>query len=789
MKIIFLLVSLMVCCCLSRANYIRNISGKVINENSVGIAGASVYLLNTNYASVTDGNGVYNLWNVPDGEFTLYTSALGYAGLTQTIRINKSLNRIPDIRLTVESTRLDEIVVTAQKKEELLQRVPVSVTSLNAKNISDYRLNTAGELTAIVPGLFADNPGDGRNVISIRGITSTSYDPSVTTYIDGVSQFSLDTYIPQLFDVERIEILRGPQGTLYGRNAMGGVINIITKKPGERTDGFAEIGLGNHGSYRFNGALHLPLVKNRLWFGAALLTEGLKGYYTNKYNNANFDDRHSLGGNYFLKYTNGSKWQLTLNVKHLLQRNYGPFPLAGSRVYAFANPFKVNQDATTKMIDNTWIGSLSANYSYNKTNLSSQTAFQSNYRYYVQPIDADFSPLDGITIINNYGNQWNHVKVITQEFKCSAEISSSGLKFTTGAFMFYQDAPNKLATHFGKDARMFGSPNINYKVINTTKAANLGASLYAQASYPVNRKMDLSFGLRYDYQYSKETVVGEYQPDASPVPVLKTQRDTTGHTSYGAFSPRVCFAVHPSENTNLYVSYSRGYRTGGLTQLSTNPSEPPLYAFGPEYSDNMEIGTKHILFHDHLRFNLALFYTLVSNAQVPTLILPDAITVTKNTGKLNSKGIETELSATFLNGLELNYNFGVIDSRYKTFDLSQYGSVIDLSGKHQVFTPQLTSMLALQFTVMLNKIHQVKLMPHAEWRWLGTTYFDLKNKIIQNPCHLFNAGIKLTTRHFELIGWGKNLSDRQYIAYAYDFGAVHLGNPLTYGISFKTVFH
>jgi iron complex outermembrane receptor protein len=137
---------------------------------------------------------------------------------------------------------------------------------LNAKGINDYRLWNSKDLTAIVPNLYSANPGDGRNVTSIRGITSSSYDPAVTTYIDGVNQFTLDTYIPQLFDVERIEVLRGPQGTLYGRNAMGGVINIITEQPTNKTSGFLEISAGNYGEQRYTGAIRTPVVKRQIIF-------------------------------------------------------------------------------------------------------------------------------------------------------------------------------------------------------------------------------------------------------------------------------------------------------------------------------------------------------------------------------------------------------------------------------------------------------------------------------------------------------------------------------------------
>jgi len=119
--------------------------------------------------------------------------------------------------------------------------------------------------------MYSSRSRDNRNVTSVRGITNTSSYQVLCTYIDGVNQFGLDTYIPQLFDIKRIEIARGPQGTLYGRNAMGGVINIITKKPTNRTNGFASATIGNKGRQRYTLGLRGPLVKDKLFAGASLL--------------------------------------------------------------------------------------------------------------------------------------------------------------------------------------------------------------------------------------------------------------------------------------------------------------------------------------------------------------------------------------------------------------------------------------------------------------------------------------------------------------------------------------
>ncbi|HVX49240.1 MAG TPA: TonB-dependent receptor [Chitinophagaceae bacterium] len=763
-----------------------SVSGRVLDQKSKPIQGASIFVLNTNLATVSSNDGGFEIKSIAAGDYTLSVSAVGFATINENVHVQAAGNAPLSIIMAESENQLDAVVVSAEKKEENLQNVPFSISALTAKNVREYRLWNTKDLTAIIPNLYAGNPGDGRNVTSIRGITSSSYDPAVTTYIDGVNQFTLDTYIPQLFDIERIEVLRGPQGTLYGRNAMGGVVNIITKQPGNKTDGFAEVSAGNYGEQRYTAGITTPLVKNKLFFGASGLYEGLNGYYTNDYNNSKFDKQHSIGGNYYLKYLASDKWALTLNVKHLAARNNGSFTLAGSAADAFSNPYHLNQNAIAKLVDNTFNTSLSVNYAGQAFNFSSQTAYQSNYRYYATPIDGDFAPIDGVTIINNYGNKWNNVKVVTQEFRFTSPASSSSpFKWTAGTYFFYQHTPNKQATHFGEDAQYVGSPQTDYAIVNTTTAKSTGAAVYAQGTYAVSKLVDIKGGIRYDYQHTTEDVLGEYLPDGSPTPVFETQPDTSASASYSAFSPMVSIAIHPTANTNLYGTYSRGYRTGGLTQLGADPSQPPLYAYKPEYSNNFEVGVKNTLLDNKLTLNIALFYTTITNAQVPTLVLPSAITITKNAGGLTSKGIDAEIAATPVKGLEATYNFGYTHARYTTLKLSSNGSEADLKGNHQVFTPDVTSMLALQYSMPVNQSQSVKAFVRGEWMYLGQEYFDLANNIRQAPYNLLNASVGITTRHLDVMLWGRNLTDKKYISYAYDFGAVHLGNPQTYGITVR----
>ncbi|MCR8559786.1 TonB-dependent receptor [Mucilaginibacter sp. BJC16-A38] len=778
MKKLLPLFLLLIIFCSVKAQKLTDISGVITGTTSQPVSGATITLLNTNFNTISNAKGEFSINRIPEGNYVMHISNVAYAERSMTITVGGK-GMIFNIKLKDANNQLDEVVVTAQKREEAVQQVPISISTLSAKQVQAYGLQNLKEITAIVPNLYSAGPGDNRNVTGIRGIATTSYDPAVVTYVDGVNQFSLDTYIPQLFDVERIEVLRGPQGTLYGRNALGGVINVITKQPSNQTSGFAEIEFGNYGEQRYSLGLRTALIKNKLFLGVAGVYSGFDGFYTNTYNNTKFDKQHFFLGNYYLKFLASDKLTLNLNVKNYANRNNGPFQLAGSPQEALSNPFKVDQNATTKMIDNIFNASLSANYSGSNFNFTSVSSYQENYRYYTTPIDGDFSADDAVTLINNYGNKWNNVKVGTQEFRFSSPASSqSPLKWTAGLYGFYRHSPTKTGTHLGDGT--------NLTFINTNIENNYGAAAYGQAVYTITPKWDITAGIRYDFEHKKEEVKGETQPDGQDAAV--TQADTSSKANFRAFTPKLAVAYHLTDKNNLFATYSRGFRAGGISQLGADPSQPPLYAYKPEYSDNYEVGSKNSFFNKKLTVNISAFYTAVNNAQVPTLVLPGPITITKNAGKLKSKGIEAEIAATLLKGFDVAYNFGYTHARYTDLLVASNGDALNLKGNHQVYTPDVTSMLALQYAYALVGSPDVQLIARGEWKYLGNQYFDLANQIEQKAYNLFNARIGVSTKHFDVFLWGKNLAEKKYIDYAYDFGASHLGNPRTYGISLRTNF-
>ncbi|MEP7324004.1 MAG: TonB-dependent receptor [Saprospiraceae bacterium] len=761
----------------------QSIKGVVTSSKSEPLSGVKVHLLNSNLSVASDEQGNFELKDVIPGSYHVQVSAVGYATLEKEIKVDQQGATI-NFQLSETSIQLEDVIVTAQKTEEENQKLSLSVSVISAAKVQQYRMWNSRDITAVVPNLYSANPGDGRNVTSIRGITTTSYDPSISTNIDGVNQFGLDTYIGSLLDIERIEVLRGPQGTLYGRNAMGGVINIITRQPENKTTGFGEINIGNYGQQRFSAGIHTPLIKNRLYLGVSAMYDQSNGFYTNDFDNSHFDKKHSIFGIYSLRYLASPAWSFTLNLKHNENRNQGTFPLSYD---PFNEGYHVNQNGVTTMVDNVFNGSLSANYTGHGFNFTSQTTYQSNWRYYRQPIDVDFSPIDGLTLINNYGRDWNNTKAWTQEFKFTSPASTSAFRWTGGIYLFHQESPAKQATHFGADAS-FIDPNAipNSNIISTSTGKTTGYAFFGQATYSFLENLDVIAGLRYDFEHKTQSVMGEFQiePDAP----FTTLPDTSGTADFSAISPKLGLVYRISEKTNLYFNYSRGFRTGGLTQFSPDPSQPPLYSYKPEYSSNLEIGLKETFLENRIRLNVAAFLIRASDVQVPTLVLPQAITVTRNAGELESKGFEAELSTTPIPNLQVDYNFGYTDAKYTILKLSKNGSEVDFKGNRQLFTPDITSMLAAQYSLNLSTAQRIKLITRLEWMHLGEQYFDLANTIKQPGYSLLNARIGLTYKDMELFFWGRNLGDAKYISYAYDFGAAHLGDPKNYGITLRKNF-
>jgi len=752
---------------------IKNISGKPISN-------AEIRFLNSEIGVLSAKNGIAKITLASKGSYLVEIKADGYANYTKIFAITGSM----DINIILEESyrKLDDIVVNANKSDALYYNTAGSITSIGTKQIKDLRIWDIQDLTGIAPNFNLAQSGDNRNIAFIRGIGTTSYEQAVSTYIDGVAQFTLDSYIPQLNNVEKIEILNGPQGTLYGRNAMAGVINITTKKPVNKPSLNAGVSIAEYGQKRFNLAGQLPLIKDKLFGSMSILQDMRNGYFTNDFTGKFFDKQEQTGLNLQLRYFITNRWSAQLDHKSYWGNNDGAFPLSSDITQALKKPFHLSQDQQSMMHDRTTNNSIVIRYKGSKIDLSIQNSFQKNYRYYHDVLDADFSDFNIVGIYNNYGNDFNFSRAFTQEIRInSTEQQSSKFKWIVGSYLYNQYSPTKQATVFGKNAEFIGAPMNDFSVINNNTSNNNGLAIYANGTYNITKKFSVISGIRFDRENRKLSVSSAFEK--KPDPAMVTNPETSDKISYDAISPKMGIQFTPKENSLIYLTYNRGFRTGGLTSITSDPSQVPLIAYKPEYSNTFEAGIRTESKNKKVRSGFVVFYSIVNDLQVPTLVLPDAITITKNAGKLESKGIEYELNAIIFKGLTMNYNGGMTDARFKSFKTGQNGNVVDLAGKRQIFTPLSTDFISFQYQRKIDKEKKIGMILRAEYKFFGKQYFDVANTIKQDQYGLLNLKAAIEYKNTELSFWARNTGNKKYIAYAYDFGAVYLGNPRVVGMS------
>ena len=271
---------------------------------------------------------------------------------------------------------------------------------------------------------------------------------------------------------------------------MGGIINIITKQPTNKTAGFGELNFGTFGTQRYTARVRTPLIKDKLYIGTSVMFDAHDGFYTNIFNNSKFDVHNSFTGNYFVKYVASPKFSATFNLKHYNRQNSGTFTLAPYDIAKVDSAkFKVNYNAVAKAHDNTLNASATLNYFGEKVNIISITAYQSNVMYYHSPIDADvqlpfeLQSLDVNSIEVKNDNNQNKVSFQTQELRLNSSTNSnSRLAWTVGGFGFTQYNPTNQSLLIGKDGESFGQ-TANSTITNNTLSNNYGCSLFGELDF------------------------------------------------------------------------------------------------------------------------------------------------------------------------------------------------------------------------------------------------------------------------------------------------------------------
>jgi len=307
------------------------LEGTIHSDSGEIVVGAKIQLLNTIASTYSDSEGRFTLHALP-GNYVLLAEAHGY--LSHTDSISLTADSIVHLHLTMIplSIEMNEIMITASKTESTELLVPSAISILSAEKINDTKTWDLSSLTGLIPNFQYGDLGVGyQQQIAIRGISIFSETPATATYIDGVNALDIASNVFQLIDIERIEILRGPQGTLYGRNALGGVINVITKAPSNISTGFIDVNFGNQGLQKYALGYKTPLIQQKLYLGITAQYQFREGFYINDLSNKTsflheplagsaedgkrMGDESSWYTNLYLTYLPGNNWKLTFNSK------------------------------------------------------------------------------------------------------------------------------------------------------------------------------------------------------------------------------------------------------------------------------------------------------------------------------------------------------------------------------------------------------------------------------------------------------------------------------------------
>ncbi len=783
------LITIILCLC-AWSSSAQNIKGTIRNENGKAVSFANVSVLNSPIGTVADEKGSFSL-TLNKGTNKIQFSAVGYATKVQEITVVENTTSV-DIILSENTQVLGEVIVTANKREEDIVNVSTSITSLSAKKIEDTRTWGLGGLTALVPNYTYHELGvPFQQVQSIRGIQVFSENPAVSTYIDDVNNIDILANGFAFTDIERIEVLRGPQGTLFGRNAMGGVINIITKKPTNKQETFAEFTAGNLGLVRTSLGLRTPLIRDKLFLGVTAFYQTQNGYWKNDTAGTAGPDRNAHGktiggennlyGNIYLKWLPTNRFSLTLNLKgqHDWSNNSSFFVSQADRDMALASPDKINLARVGEHDRNIVNTSLVAKYFGNSLNITSISAYQT--------IGLSFKDIDFPGFYHSFyksaiGEKLPPQQVYSQEVRINSNTNSKW-QYTAGVYGFSQvgfEPSTNLA---------FESPSFpNTYFIFRNKANNFGMAGFGELSYQLTNQLNATAGFRYDYEKREATFNGFGDAIFSGGAFTQIVPDTTVGGKYSAFSPKIAVNFAINEHSNIYITYTRGFRAGGVNaqKVPANVSQ----TFDPEYSNNYELGYKTYMANKKLSIGASAFLIQWSDLQFFNLVAPFTY-ARENVGDAQSMGIELEVSAIPVKGLQLDGSFGLNRSEYKSFDLKRvnFGTGVEtttpIGGNSLSNAPGHTVFIGAQYEYAVSK--NLKAIVRGEFRNIGSYFTDIQNKIEQPAYTLINSRVALAYSKYSLSFWVQNLNNKRYLAFGNpdsSFGqSVRTATPRTLGLT------
>ncbi len=649
--------------------------------------------------------------------------------------------------------QLESITVTADKREKNIRDIPGSVSALNDIRIEDAGISAIKDISAYVPN-FEIYPIYGSNSHqSIRGQSNLiNFSPAVGTYIDDVPNFGFTGVLTNIFNIERIEVLRGPQGNLYGMNSAGGVVNIITKKPGDTLEAKASAEYGNYNLRTFKAAVSGPVIKDKLFVG-------ITGSYRmrDSYIDEEGEETHEE------KITSSRfqlRWSPSVKTDVLLTKNQDDYYCDfDSWVVPAYDLFKIKNRGLEEgddITDNVY--SLRIKHRAPWSDITSITALVDNDKY----TDAGKDYTSGGDNLKHRIMDLEDKKWI-QEIRFASVDKDSDFQWLLGAF--YLNGTQDTYYNMKRDTGTIGAPTGIYTDDYTTSRIKTNTfSLFGQADYTFMEKFILTAGLRFDYD-EKET---EFYHNKKGI----VKADYEDSTTWSTFSPKVALNYKANESIMTYISIARGYKAGGYATSSAMGDTPDSARYDPEYALSYESGIKTNWFNKKVIANMSIFYTTVDDIQI-LYINPDGTFGLRNAAEATMWGIEMESILRPLTGLQIIGSLGILETEFTNHQTAEY------EGNQVPFAPQFNAGLAIQYNSSWGGYIR------AENTWHGKSYFDEENKYSQGDYTVANARIGYEIGAANISAFINNIFDKTYYTIFNRGSGVEkavTGEPLTYGI-------
>ena len=654
-------------------------------------------------------------------------------------------------------------VVEFKKSKENLATNSVSV--VDSGFINRHELQSITELTAVVPNFYMPEYGSKQNTpVYIRGVGAKTKGSAVGFYVDGIPHFENSSFDVDMSNIASVMVFRGPQGTLYGRNAIGGIINVSTVSPLTYQGTQFKLGYGSHNDALFQFS-HYNKLGSKVGYSVAGGYHYNDGFHRNMFTNEYADQLKDAYGRVALVWLLDNKWFLRVNSM-LDYSNQGGYPYGKyNRLTGETEPVNYNRYSSYRRLLST--SGVNIRYAGENVSFSSQTAFQ--YIRDRQGIDQDFTSNDTYFVKNRLKQT-----MLSQEFILKSN-NSSRYQWLWGAFAMSQHINNTVETQYITKDNAFPT---HYRIPVNALA------IYHQSTIKLFSGFSFIAGLRWDYEnstlkYLRETY--QLSTDGARTEV----KNVNSSLHFNQITPKFALQYQDERNNNsYYFSVTRGYKAGGFNQTFQKDEET---SFGPEYNWNYELGGKVHLLKDKLYAEAALYYIDWRQQQVNQTV-PGVGNVIHNAGHSSSKGFELALNSSPLKNLSIALSYGYT---YAKFIEYQKSAKLNYSGNMLPMVPRNTLSCSASYALYPSSTSFInKIVLTAGLTGIGKIYWAEDNEVAQNFYALLNAKISITSGIFTWECWGKNITDTHYNTYCFKSSAdyAQVGKPAYFGTSLLVKF-